>query len=396
MNKSLLLLILLFVSSLLTGCWDRTEINDIALVTGVGIDLKNEKEIELIAEIHIPKTMGGGGGGGGGITGSSGSQTFVRRGAGNTIAEAISNLQEKLPREVFWGQTKVIVIGETMAKKGIRVPLDFLTRHPQPRLRSHVFIAEGTANSVLSLKPPLERSPSEVLRELASSEVLMNVTLKKLLQMLNGDGQSAAIPMITILSDSNEAKSPHTIAYVNQTAIFKKDKMVGRINDKLTRGVLWLRNEIKQANVSIKPQEGEGYVSTMLLRGNSKLVPKIEGGKWKMTVKAEAEEDVIVNGSNLDLMNPKIIQMLQKDMETDLRQRLVRTIEKIQKEMKVDILGFSEEFHRKYPKEWRKVKADWNEVFPSVQVTYEIKANIRRPGLATTPQGLPEDEVKHK
>ena len=64
--------------------------------------------------------------------------------------------------------------------------------------------------------------------------------------------------------------------------------------------------------------------------------------------------------------------------------------------MKVDILGFAEEFHRKYPREWKKVKKDWDEIFPTVKVTLDIKAYIRRPGLSTTPQGLPEDEVKEK
>src|SRR5207248_11479656 len=98
------------------------------------------------------------------------------------------------------------------------------------------------------------------------------------------------------------------------TAIFKQDKMVGQISDSLTRGVLWMRNEIKQANISIKPSEGKGYVSSTILRANSELIPKIEGGKWKMTIKAKTEDDVIVNVSNLNLMNPHFIPMLQKDL----------------------------------------------------------------------------------
>ena len=103
---------------------------------------------------------------------------MVRSGEGNTIADAMANLQEKLPREVFWGQTKVIIFGEKLAKEGIRVPLDFLTRHKEPRLRAQIFGANGTAKDVLGLHPPLERSPSEVLRELSKSEVLTEVTLE--------------------------------------------------------------------------------------------------------------------------------------------------------------------------------------------------------------------------
>jgi len=226
MKKLLLVLVVLLNHLLLAGCWDRTEINDVALVTGLGIDQKNENTMELTAEMHIPKAFGGGNGGS-----SGGPQTFLRSGEGNTIADAISDLQKKIPRKVFWGQTKVIVFGEKHAKKGIRVSLDFLTRHPQPRLRAHMFVAQGKAKDILALHPPLERSPSEVLRELAKSEVLMDVTLKRLLQMVSGDGQAAAVPMVTILPPQKGMERLQTISYIKQTAIFKKDKMVDQISD---------------------------------------------------------------------------------------------------------------------------------------------------------------------
>lgn len=214
--------------------------------------------------------------------------------------------------------------------------------------------------------------------------------------MLSGDAQAAAIPMVSILPPEKGQELLQTIAYINRTAIFKKDKMVGQISDKLTRGVLWLRNDIEQATVTVKPGEGKGYVSSTLFRANTELIPKIEGGRWKMTVKVVTENDVILNGSNLNLMNPKFIHMLQKDMEQDLKNRLTLTLDKVQKELKADILGFSEEFHRKYPNGWQKAKKHWDDIFPSVEVTYDIKAYIRRPGLSTTQQGLPEDEVKKK
>jgi spore germination protein KC len=392
MKKWLLILVVVVQSMFLEGCWDRVEINDIAIITGLAIDQKNKNTIEITAEMYIPKSLGGGVGG----SGAGDHQTFERSGEGNSIASAISNLQGKLPREVFWGHTKVIVIGERLAKEGIRDCLDFLARHPQTRLRAYVFVAKGKAKNVTALNPPLERSPSEVLRELAKSKILMSVTLKELLEMLSGDGQAAAIPIVTILPHETGMDPLKTNAYIKQTALFKKDKMVGQINDTLTRGVLWIRNEVKQANVSIKPKAGKEWISSALLRANTELIPQIEGGKWKITVKATTEDDVIVNGSNLNLMNPKFIELLQKDLENDLRHRLNQTLEKVQKEIKVDIFSFAEEFHRKYPKEWKKAKKDWDEIFPTVEVTLDVKAHIRRPGLSTVPQGLPEDEVKNK
>ncbi|KYD31800.1 Ger(x)C family spore germination protein [Parageobacillus toebii] len=378
---------------LLSGCWDRTEVNDLALIVGLGIDQTKDGKIMLTAELIVPKAVGGGGqmmGGGG----AGGSETIIRSGTGVTVADAISNLQEKLSRRVFWGHTKVIMFGEKAAKAGIRQHLDFLSRNPEVRLRSNVLVSEGTAKSVLELVPSIEQSSSEVLRELSESQLLLRVTVKDVLQMLSGDAGAAALPMVKIKPPEEGKKELQPIAFIQRTAIFKKDKMIGDIDDQLTRGVLWLRNEIKEANITIKPKGEKGNITATLIRAHTELIPKYEKGKWKMIVKATAEDDIILNGTKLDLLNPKYTKMIEKELAKETNKRIRNTLKKVQKEMKADIFGFAEVFHRKYPREWNRVKDRWEEIFPDVEVVVKTKAYVRRPGIDTAPQGLPEQEVK--
>jgi spore germination protein KC len=378
---------------LLSGCWDRTEVNDLALIVGLGIDQTKDGQIMLTVEVIVPKAIGGGGqimGGGGGGEG----ETIVKSGTGATVADAISNLQEKLSRRVFWGHTKVIVFGEKAAKAGIRQHLDFLGRNPQTRLRSNVLVSQGTAKSVLELVPPIEESSSEVLRELSESQLLLRVTAKDALQMLSGDAGAAALPMVKVLPPAKGKKELQTIAFIQRTAIFKKDKMIGDIDDQLTRGVLWLRNEIKQANVTITPKGEKGNITATLIRAHTEFIPKYEKGKWKMTVKATAEDDIILNGTKLNLMNPKYTKMIEKELENETNKRIQAALKKVQKKMKADIFGFAEIFHRKYPREWNRVKNRWEEIFPDVEVVVKTKVYVRRSGIGTAPQGLPEQEVK--
>ncbi|QSB50261.1 Ger(x)C family spore germination protein [Parageobacillus toebii] len=378
---------------LLSGCWDRTEVNDLALIVGLGIDQTKNGKIRLTVEIVVPRSAGGGGqmmdGGGAG-----GGETIIRSGTGVTVADAISNLQEKLSRRVFWGHTKVIVFGEKAAKAGIRQHLDFLSRNPEVRLRSNVLVSEGTAKSVLELVPPIEQSSSEVLRELSESQLLLRVTVKDVLQMLSGDAGATALPMVKIKSPEEGKKDLQTIAFIQRTAIFKKDKMIGDIDDQLTRGVLWLRNEIKEANITIKPKGEKGNITATLIRAHTELIPKYEKGKWKMIVKATAEDDIILNGTKLDLLNPKYTKMIEKELAKETNKRIRNTLKKVQKEMKADIFGFADTFHRKYPREWNRVKDRWEEIFPDVEVVVKTKVYVRRPGIDTAPQGLPEQEVK--
>lgn len=379
-------------SLILSGCWDRTELNDLALVTGIGIDQKG-KNIMLTGQLVVPKQLGAGTAMSGSNIGGGGT-TIVLSGTGRTIADAIANLQEKLPRRIFWGHVKAIVFGEKAAKAGIRQHLDFLSRQPQTRLRSNVLIASGTAKSVLELLPPIEQSSAEVLRELSKSQILLNVTLKDALQMLSSDTGAAAFPMVKRLPLEKGKKELETIAFIQRTAIFKKDKMIGSIDDKLTRGVLWLRNEIKQANITVSFKGVKGKITATMIRAHTELIPKYEKGKWKMVVNITSQDDILLNGTNLSLYNEKHLHMLEKELAHATTARVKATLQKVQKEMKADVFGFADEFHRAYPKEWNRVKDRWDDIFPTVEVVVKTKAYARRPGMNAAPQGVSEQEVK--
>jgi spore germination protein KC len=395
------LAILLCLSTLsLSGCWDRKEINDLSLITAAGIDKKSEKTIELSVQVFIPRAAGGGGSqslGSNGNGGGSGGQTFVRSSEGVTIADAMSRLQEKLPRSIFWGHSEVYIFGRELAENGIRPTTDFLTRHQQVREGAYVFVSSSTAKEMLEKLPALERSSSEVLRELVKSKIGMKVTLKDLAQRLVGDSRAVALPWIETAELDDGKPEAGVIPYITGTGVFKKDRLVGHINDKVTRGLLWLRNEIDLAVISEAPEEaGIGTVSMKMIHSNTQLIPAIENGNWKITLKGLTEDDIIQNTTNLDLMNQKFVRSLEKSLERNIQVRCQMALDQVQKKMKADIFNFAGAFHRKYPKEWNKSKDRWDEIFPKVEVSIEVKARVLRPGMSTIMSGLPENEVKHK
>ena len=96
--------------------------------------------------------------------------TYTASQTGKNISDALSKLQE-IPRKIFWGQCKVFIFGEELAKKGIQKQMDFFLRHPEPRGRAYVFVSEGKAKSILELEPNLERYSAEVLRGILNYEL---------------------------------------------------------------------------------------------------------------------------------------------------------------------------------------------------------------------------------
>jgi spore germination protein KC len=374
-----LLLFLSIQTLLLSGCWDRTEINDLAIITAAGLDITKEHQVELSVKIFTSQTSKGQGMGGMSTSDGGGPGQFaVQSATGVTLADAASKLQQMLPHKVFWGQDEVFVFGERLAKQGLAEPMEFLTRHPAPREHANVFVSKGLAKDVLRLNPPMEQSVADVLREMAKSQTGLNISLKEFAQMMAGKAGAAAVPWVEIKGNQDDQGETPVI---HGTAIIKNGKMVGHVNPEVTRGIMWLRNEVKSATVNVRPQGTKGYVSLFLLRSHTKLVPHIEGNNWSVTVKIETEDDIVENSTDLNLMDMKNLPSLESAMRADIEKRVKSALTEAQERLNADIFGFADAFYRKYPKEWNRAKDDWDERYPKVKVKLETKAKVVRPGL---------------
>ncbi len=375
---------LLICSSLffLTGCWDRTEVNDLALIMATGIDKGKKNKIELSVQVFIPSPSQSGQQNGM-SSGTSSGQTLVRSAEGETIADAMARLQEELTRKIFWGQNEVLIIGEKLAKEGLSDQIDFWVQHSEPRIRADVFVSKGKAKQILESMPELERDIAQQLREMVKSQIVVKVTVKDLAQMLSSESNAAVLPWVEELPSEYLGSKKKKIPFVNRVAVFKGDKMVGRLNDKATRGILWPRNEMRSGVITISLKNKPGYITLNLLRSRNELVPSITNGKWRMLIKTNADLEVIQNTTNVNLFNPEMIKEAEQRAIQEIEGRERLAFSKAQKKLNADIFGFAESFQREYPKVWKTKKNKWNEIFPEVDVSYKTNVTIERTGLAT-------------
>lgn len=112
-RKIAVLLLLLLLTGLLGGCWNRREITEIAIVLGAGVDWTKDGKIRLTVQIARPGAFYGGGEGG---AGGREPTSWVVSAEGKTVAEAERNLARKVPRDIYWGHCIVLVFGEELAK----------------------------------------------------------------------------------------------------------------------------------------------------------------------------------------------------------------------------------------------------------------------------------------
>jgi spore germination protein KC len=364
----------------LSGCWNRVEINDIAIVTAIGLDLVKGDKLRLTLQVAIPSKLVTGGTGG-----SGGKSTIVISETGATVSEAYRNIQGKLPRRIFFSQSRILLIGEDLAKKGVFHIVDFHTRYAEPRINSFIMFTKGKASKIINSMPKFENISAEETRELAKMGIGIKVYVRDFLNMLLTEGLEPFASQFTLepLEVYSKNKSGETQS-LNGIAVFKGDKLAGWMEEGETRGLLWLRNEVKEGVISIKiPEEkGGGNISMEIVRAETKTVPILKGGKIKLDVDVVTELSVIENDSNLNLTETKAIEGIQKYAEEEIRNRVEFVVDKAQKEFGSDIFGFGQSIYKKYPKVWNtQYKENWEKEFVQTKVTIHSKAFVRRIGL---------------
>ncbi|WP_318509303.1 Ger(x)C family spore germination protein [Bacillus sp. T3] len=313
------------------------------------------------------------------------------------MAAARTKMQEKIARTLFWGHADATVFGEKMAKKGIREHLDFFARTLDARLRNKVFVCEGEAKDFLPSVPHLEDSASDTLNELSQFQISMDVTMSQLMQMMSNETGGALLPYVKTETSKGKGKMKgKTQLALNGVAVFEEDKMIERLDDSLTRGILWVRDEVDFATITADVDDENGKITSFLIRSHTKLIPNIKNGKWSITIQCKTEDDLVQNASTLDIRKSETIQMIEKKLEERLETRIKQTVERVQQDLQVDVLKFNRAFQRKYPKAWKQAKADWKDIYPDIEVSYDITVKVLRPGLSTEPTAVPDKEVKGK
>ncbi|MFC4766437.1 Ger(x)C family spore germination protein, partial [Effusibacillus consociatus] len=325
MKKKLILLLSMILMTLLSGCWSRVEVNDIAIVTAIAIDKVEEGKIRMSLQVAIPMALGaaGGGGGSGGGEGEKKTTLLVSE-EGETVMDAYRRLQVKLPRRITFAHSRILLIGEKAARSGVSPILDFFSRQRESRMRKWILVTEGDASEILKIKPGLERVSAEVIREEENQPVGLRVNLRDFSDMLLTDGLEPVAPQIRQKphdvkkkdSESEESSKENMTAAILGAAVFHKDKLVGWMNDKETRGVLWLRDEMKigVVTINIPEEKGEGKVSAQVLKASTKIIPTLENGRVKIEVDVSADYDIYENASKLDLSDPRLRQSV--DVQT--------------------------------------------------------------------------------
>ena len=142
-----------FLCFFISGCWNYNELNDLAIVTGIGID-EHEEGFKLSLMISNSQAVD--------ADSQNEAQTTIFTGIGSNISEALVNIEMKNPKKIYLGHLATLVIDEKLARKDISNILDALVRNPESAKKYHVIIArDNKSEEILKSLSPLEAFPSQ-------------------------------------------------------------------------------------------------------------------------------------------------------------------------------------------------------------------------------------------
>ena len=384
MKKAIpILILLLLMQTILTGCWNRRELNSLAIVQAIGLDRTKDGQISLTVELIKPAEIKSDKGGGGG------KGTWTLTSQGETVFDAFRNATLQSSRKLLISHNKIVIIGEGAAKAGIAPLLDFLERDHETRLLSWMYIAQGEAKDILETEHEQEKILATALESLAKATAatskIPRIQTLGVLKALISKTSDPFIPGIEIFQNQDDKKLKKTVK-LNNTAIFKKDKLVGWFDEKETRGLLWILGEVKSGIIVVKsPQEETKKVSLEIIKASSKIKPEMIDGNLVITMEIKEKGNLGEQMSGgVDLTKPDPFEELEKRQAAVIQSEIDAALKKAQA-WDVDIFKFGEEVHHKFPNEWPELKENWDEEFRNLEVKVEVDAKLWRTGLVTKP-----------
>lgn len=390
--KSLLMVLLL---SSLTACWNQKELTDLAFVMALGIDKGINKRYNVSFQFVIPGNVSTSQYGGG-----QGPPVAVAIASGDTLTEAARNITKKIPRELYYAHTNLVVISEEIAKERelFLTIFDSLGRDPEFRRTTELVIARGsTAEEILSTITLLEKLPvNKITKQMKSDESMlgehMTVNIDDLVSGIVSNGKEPIITGYRLKGKRNMGKKlanlektiPDAFLEANGLAVFNDGKLTGWVDDSMARGVLWILNKVKSTQINVNWNGKKNAINVVPIRSKTKVSAVVKNGKPMIQINVENEGWISEANVAIELTDPKIIEKIEKKVEEKLEAEILKTISEVQ-EQKSDIFGFGERVHREDPKLWKKIKSNWNEYFADLKVNVKVDTFIRREGVRTNP-----------
>ncbi len=379
-----IVIVLVITLLLLGGCMGKRDVEELAFVMGIGLDLGKEPgTIEVTYQIAQPKASGGS---------ATELQNWTVSIEAANPSMSTERIREILNKHPFVGSSRIIIIGEDLARSGINEALDVFQRFYQYRRTIYLLLAKGKAKDVLETQLRTGQLPAlSLLGTMLGQPGTATFPVTRLghyFTILGRESQNPLIPTVEKRKPGEEGieysdKEGEEI-HVGGSGVFENGKLIDFLSEEETKGYLWLDNEMK--NGFIQTQEGDDDInaSAWILKSSTKF--KFNSQDEKMGVAFQIKATVSVNDIKGQIGQKDTREWVgfTKELESMFAQAIEKECQSAvakSRKLEADFIGIGRKLEQKDPKYWKQVKDDWKNQLSDFPVSYDIKVVIQNTGL---------------
>jgi Ger(x)C family germination protein len=381
---------LILICTLLTGCWDKVEIERTELVSIIGIDagvdiakkkkFRDMKPTDPLTSIDLKKFH---------VTFGIPDLSKLEPGKGGvskdkyisvdgySIQDAVSNAIAKSSRSMRFSHTKLLILGENLMKypDAVKEAIDYLQREPSLNRNMYIVMSEGDAEKYVTFNMPIETSAENYILGMVESDLKDNtvvpVTLNDFLVQMSENGNSM-VPRIVVDKDSKNIK-------ISGTFIIKNFAQKGTFNSVQTSNIELLKGILKGGKKMIYL---EGHPVDIRIDNTDRKIRVLqENGRLVFDVHLYIEGQIKNYYTGNETLSVDKLNQIQQYFNESIGKECKSVIKSTQREFQVDPIGFREYIEKYHPFLWKQVKNDWNDTYKNAVVNINVNTNIRRIGV---------------
>ena len=254
-----------------------------------------------------------------------------------------------------------------------------------------VVVVDGRAEEALSAKLVQEKITgiflARALNDLAVMSPKYRVRMLDFASRLLDGTSSPIAPMIKVVQQGGKQEIK-----ITGMAVFKGDRMVGRLTNDETMGYIWSMGNVQQCDMETGSSLGKAVFHITKLDCKRDITLRQDKGV-QVALSADATLNVGELSGFAGMAPDELLLYLVQLAEEEIRRKITDSFETA-RGLNADIYGFGTSVHRKYPKEWEMMKGQWDAIFPDIE--FSVKARVHIPGTGQIIQSLEMEGDKHE
>jgi len=375
------LVILLWSSA---GCWDLQEINDKAVTTSIGIDLEENNKVRF-SSLYISPSIPGG------ETGAAQTKPTLTTASDYSVAMAARKMMLSLSKVPEFAHIRSLILGDNLVSNNLTLSVDFLLRNRNISEVANLLISVGSRpEEILASINSTDRALQQLIAvNEFEAGIYIPVTLVDFTYKLLTPGIEPTIPQIMIQetksinkssSSQDQTENPSGESkrlVLHGTAVFKKDKKIGVLNEYESRGLRWLNSNKKTGGIILiqSPLNPKEYTALEILHFMSETRPQVNGKQIKMQISIKTRLALYENTSIVNNISKDTLKKMEQAANQEISRQIISCIHKSQS-LNSDVLGWGLLLLQYQPDTWKQVKGDWNHLFPLVEYDVQAETSI--------------------